>query len=146
MKNNTDIPDDDKKRLNSSNLTWDENDPLAEVFKNLTKVSICKSKFSLEDYRSWLQGLMEKNNLTIKDLTNCSDDWQLYHNDKTKQPVSPRGSFNTWINNFVNRRLNGSYQNRTVKQEMPELRDDDWYQKKSDEFKKYFYGKNDERK
>lgn len=98
-----------KPKTKDKTRTWALDDPLAKVFTNLTKLSICKARFDTEDYRKWIQGLIERYGISISEIEVAADDWQTWHNDKTDKPVSPKGSFNTWIRNYTERRnRNGS--------------------------------------
>ncbi len=83
---------------------WEDNDPFAKVFANMTKLSICKAKFDTNEYRTWLTQVMEEYSLTIEELVKLSNEWQEYHNEKTKKPKVAKSSFRTWIGNYVERR------------------------------------------
>ena len=86
------------------NKEWLETDEFSEVFSNLTKISICMTNFDTEEYRQWLKSIMDEESLTIDELVKTSSQWQVYHNDAKKKPTSPKGSFRTWINFYVERR------------------------------------------
>jgi len=91
--------------LNShTKYIYPESHPMSAIFDNLRMVSIVKSKFNLADYEKWLTKHMETKSLSIEELTEASHEWQEYHNDRTEKPKSPKGSFNTWLKNFLERR------------------------------------------
>lgn len=73
----------------------------AIVFDNLRKLDIVKRKFETDEYDKWLTGLMKDLSLTAPELITLSNEWQEYHNDRSTKPKSPKGSFRTWVKNYV---------------------------------------------
>lgn len=106
------------------NFLWSSKDPMAKIFENLNRLEVCKNKFDTEEYRQYLTGLAELLDLSTDELEEATFEWQEYHNDQTKKPISPKSSFRTWIKNYTDRRNRNAWRSKNKFEQQPDSKED----------------------
>lgn len=89
-------------------IIYNPDDKFGPVYENLLKVQSCQKNFQQKNYEPFLDNLLSEFSITIKDLINMSNEWQIYHNEPGgKKPQKPQASFRTWVKNTKTWRSNG---------------------------------------
>jgi hypothetical protein len=85
--------------------TWKTNDPYSNVFEAIVRLPDISSKFDVNDYTKWINGLLKQYSITAKEFEAIAIDWSQKQLKLKKKLLRPKNSLAYAVMRFANDKL-----------------------------------------